>query len=372
MQKIISLAVLSIVCIVTSHCQTPSVLNSRILYDSNINLSGNQTDYTSVGAIETAFNNARRGEESQFCLPTNSISNLTMPNQSTWNSMNSDERFLFLANAERTSRAGLNYCQGDGPVQGLAFTGIESNIDNIAQTYAQFLISTQNIGTPVSQASNIDANSNIGGSGCDGTKNTKPDCCHSFVPYSVYRIFFQNDDTPSNPNTITTLGIEARSVYFCVYGNGSLGNGRRMLLLQDVEQGGTASNPCGFNDDYGDSGDEGFLGLGIAGGIPHSSLNATHIDMVVISYFDPLPQSNDCNYNCTTCDPCLSNVSLNSNQLASGNFQASNFISTTSTIPSSNTVTLQSGGTIELNSSFEVKSGGVFSALIDGCYFALD
>jgi len=372
MQKLISLAVLIIVSIHnTSYCQTPHVLSSTIPYDSNVNMSGNQTGYLNVNEIQIAFNNARRKEEAQFCLPTNSITNLTMPNQSTWNNMNADERFLFLTNAERSARAGLNYCTGDGPVSGIPFTGIESNIDNIAQAHAEELIATQSTSS-ISQAANIDANPNIGGSGCDGVKYFRPNCCHTFVPYSVYRIYFTSMDTPADPSTITTPGLEARSVYFCIYGNGSVGNGRKMLLLQDIEFGGTTSNPCGFNNDYGDSDDEGFIGFGLEGGIPHPSLNRTHIDMVIISYFDPVPQSNGCNYNCTTCVPCAVNVTQNSNTVASGDYQASNSITSSATVLNSYEVNMQANGFIELASSFEVKSGGVYEALIDVCYFTLD
>lgn len=331
---------------------------------------GNQTGYLNVNEIQAAFNHARRMEESQFCLPTNSILNLNMPSQSIWDNMNSDQRFLFLTNAERTARAGLNYCEGEGPVSGLAFTGVEANVDQIAQTHAELLINTQSIDYS-SQASNIDENSNIGGSACNGSKGFNPNCCHTFVPYSVYRIYFTSMDTPANPSTITTPGIEARSVYYCVYGNGSLGNGRKMLLLQDIQPGGTASNPCGFNDDYGDDGEEGFLGVGIAGGVPHPSFNRTHIDIVILSYFDPVPEVNECNYDCTTCVPCLSALSENSNPIPTGSYKAINSIQSAGVVNEIGTVNYQAGNQIELKPSFEVMTGGNFHAIIESCYFSL-
>lgn len=372
MQKFTSLAILIFISItLTSYSQTPAILNSTIPYDSNLSMSGNQDGYLNVNDIQTAFNHARRMEEAQFCLPANSISNLLMPNQNTWNNMNSDERLLFLSNAERMSRAGLNYCQGDGAVGGLPFTGIESNIDNIAQAHATQLINTQST-TSISQAANIDANQNIGGSGCTTEKFQLSNCCHTFVPYSVYRIFFTNDDTPANPSTITTPGLEVRAVYFCIYGNGSVGNGRKMLLLQNIESGGTPANPCGFNNDYGDPRDEGFIGFGLRGGVPHPSLNRSHIDMLVISYFDPVPQAFGCNYNCTTCDPCVTNIVQNSNVVATDFYQASNSIRSSATVPNSNDVNMQANSFIELRSSFEVKSGGTYEAVIDGCYFSLN
>lgn len=352
------------------HAQTPAILNSTIGYDSDPSLFGNQSGYLTVSDVEAAFNNARRREELQFCLPSNSITNLNMPNQSTWNGMTSDERFLFLINEERKARAGLNYCLGDGPVTGLPFTGVEANIDNIAQAHAEQLIATQSTNS-ISQQNNIDANPNIGGSGCNTFKGIQPNCCHSFVPYSVYRIYFTSDDTPANPSTITTPGLEVRSVYFLVYGNGSVGNGRKMILTQSIEPGGSSSNPCGFVDDYGDSGDEGFIGIGVAGGVPNPSLNRSHIDMVILSYFDPVPQSINCNYTCTTCDPCVANLTENSNPIQSGSYQASNSINSAGTVAGSNAVAMAANNFISLNASFEVKNGGVFQAYIDGCYFSL-
>lgn len=366
-------ALLALLCFVftsTISAQSPAVLNSTIPYDSNPSLFGNQAGYFNVADIEAAYNLARRREELQFCIPTNSISDLDLPNQNVWNAMNSDEKILYLLNAERVSRAGLNYCNGEGAVSGLAFTGVEANIDNIAQAHAEQLIATQSTQV-ISQAANIDANGNIGGSGCTGEQGQIPNCCHTFVNFSAYRIFFTNMETPSNPNTITTPGIEVRTVFFLVYGNGSLGNGRRMALLQDLELGGSVSSSKGFFDDYGDTGDEGFIGIGMHGGIPHPSLNRNHIDMVIFSYFDPIPQSYGCSYTCTSCGPCAVNSTLNSNSIQSGTYQASNSINSSGRILDTNDVSMQAGGFVSLNATFEVRSGATFQAFINGCYFSL-
>lgn len=371
MQKLIALmALLFLFFPFNSYTQTPAVLNSTIPYDSDPIAFGNQAGYFNVSDIEGAFNTARRREELQFCLPTNSITNLNLPSQSIWNAMNSDEKILFLINAERVSRAGLNYCQGEGSVLGLPLTGVEANIDNIAQDYANYLIDIQSTDAN-SLASDIDANSNIGGSGCNGSQGLLPNCCHTFLRHTVYRVFFTSMDTPSNPSTITTPGIEVRSVFFLVYGNGSLGDGREMALLQDLELDGSVSSPKGFLDDYGDSGDEGFLGVGMAGGIPHPSMDRTHIDMVIFSYFDPIPQSNECNYTCTSCSNCPTNVSVNSNSIQNGTYQASNSVTSSGRVLNNRTVSMQANGSIGLNPSFEVKSGATFQAFIDGCYYAL-
>jgi len=235
MQKLILLVIgISVSCTVISYCQTPAILNSNITYDSNPVMAGIQDGYLDVLDIQNAFNHARRIEENQFCLSTNSISNLIMPSQSIWDNMDLDERFLFLINEERKSRSGLNYCLGEGPVSGLPFTGVETNIDDIAQAHAELLINTQST-TPMSQATNIDNNPNIGGLGCDDFKYFRPNCCHTYVPYSVYRIYFTSMDMPADPSTITTPGLVVRTVYFLVYGNGSAGNGRKMILMQDIE-----------------------------------------------------------------------------------------------------------------------------------------
>jgi len=354
-----------------NYSQTPAVLSSAILYDSDPSMANQQFGYTNVVDIEGAFNNARRAEEMQFCLAANSITDIVLPAQVTWDSMNSDEKFLFLLNAERTTRAGLDYCLGDGPVSGLAFTGVESNIDAIAQAHADFLIANQST-QALSQASTIDQDPNIGGSGCNLFKGVQPDCCHTFLPFSVGSLNFTSNSTPADPSTLLTVGIEVRSVYFWIYGNGGTGNSRNMVLLQDIRPGNTSADPCGFVNDYGDAQDEGFIGIGIASGVPHPSTNRTHVDLVILSYFDPISQSIGCNYDCTSCGNCPTILTNNSIPIPNGHYQADIWVKSAGTIQSASTVSMSANDFVELNPLFEVNSGAEFHAYIDGCYFTIN
>jgi len=296
-----------------------------------------------------------------------------MPSQTAWNGLTSDEKFLFLINAERTARIGLDYCIGEGPVEGIPFIGVELNIDNIAQNHSDQLIAAQSTAV-MSQASAIDQNSNIGGSGCGALgKGILVDCCHTFISGTISFAQPSTDDPP-NPNTIVTQEIEAKAVYAWVYGfpNASASNTRPVILQQGLEAGGDPNSPCGFTNDYGSANDEGFLGIGVSGGVPApNSNNSSHIDIVILTYFDPIPQSYGCQYNCTTCEVCPVNLVENSAPITPDIYQASNSIQSSGDVQSG-TVDMMAGNFIQLNSNFEVRSGAVYQAIIDDCFFTLD
>lgn len=103
-----------------------------------------ETDWSTVVTIENSFNSSRRQEEMQLGLPANSIMNLDLPGQATWNAYSVDQKALYIMNDERTARAGINY--GTGPVKGLPFNGIEAKIDNVAQNWSQYQIDNNTTG----------------------------------------------------------------------------------------------------------------------------------------------------------------------------------------------------------------------------------
>jgi len=350
------------------NAQTPPILTSNIPFDTDLTMPNNQGGYTDVADIELGYNNAKRMEEVQFCLAANSIVDIVMPSQTVWDNFSYDEQFLFLANAERTARAGLDYCNGDGPVLGLAFTGIEQNIDDIAQNHADFLIASQSTSAS-SQSSTIDQNLVIGGSGCTNVKGILDNCCHEFVSFSVSSFSNLSSSNPSDPSTIVTEGFVANAIYFMLYSGGN-STRRITLLLQDF----ATNNPtdrCGFTNNYGEASDEGFLGLGIAGGVPHPSTNRTHVDILILSYFDPVPQSLGCMYDCTTCDPCPIDLVENSAPIAPDLYQASNSIQSAGDVQAG-PVDMVAGNFVQLNPNFEVSLGAIYHAQIDDCFFTLD
>jgi uncharacterized protein YkwD len=81
-----------------------------------------------VLAIQNAFNNARAVENSQ--LGTSFPTNLTLPSQSAWDSLDNSEKALVLVNGERMARGLL-------PLQ-----RVDSNLVVVAQPYARYMDST--------------------------------------------------------------------------------------------------------------------------------------------------------------------------------------------------------------------------------------
>jgi hypothetical protein len=79
---------------------------------------------------DDTYNSARRSEELQLGLVANSISDLHLPDQHTWDYMSRDAQALYVLNDERTARACVDY--GSGGVKGLPFEGVGSKIDGVA------------------------------------------------------------------------------------------------------------------------------------------------------------------------------------------------------------------------------------------------
>jgi len=346
----------------STQAQTPPKLTSNISFDVNTAVPGLQGDFIAVIDIQAGFNNARRAEEKQFCIPTNSIKNLQMPFQSVWNAMSIDEKFLFLLNDERKARAGLNYCNGEGNIVGLPFTGVDLSIDQIAQNEANYLVAQQTLQTRALD-NQIDANPNIGGSGCNAVAGVQPNCCHSALKWSVISVYFRSEFDPPNPSLILTEGIEAKSVYYWIYGNG-VSNKRTSVLLQNKE---SNASPIGFINDNGSAFDEGYIGIGIASGKTAPGSNFKHIDFVIMSYFDPIPSSAGCNYICTTCEPCPSTLFKNEVPIAAGEYEASFWIQSAGAVMGNSNVDMSAGSFIQLNPNFEVKKGSIYNAGIASC-----
>ena len=232
-----------------------------------------------VAQIEANFNNARRGEETQLGLPANSIQNLDLPDQATWDGYSYDQKMLFLLNDERTARAGINY--GDGACLGLPFEGVESAIDQIANDYAQHLLDNDIFEHNPNLASQMDNSPTIGGVGCmTMTSGTLPNCCHQEIDRDENLA-----GAGSGANDINAPVEDA--VYGWNYVDGPSWGHREMNLLQNDNLPWSPPNLWGFIDDYGDNGKAGLIGVGVAKTVapPYNSI-------VVLNYFDPAPACN--------------------------------------------------------------------------------
>ena len=349
--------------------QTPAPLNSNIDYDSDPSMPGLQEFY-GVSDIQAAYTNAHRIEENQFpCIAPFSINDWIMPSQVTWDALTIDEQFFFIMNEERKARANVDYCNGNGEVKGIPMIGLEANIDNIVQFFVDSL-RTNNARELDSLKNYIDRDAIIGGNGCSGTQGILANCCHEHLPRTGISLFWPYNTPQSG---VFTIEIAARSLYSWLY-KSSAGS-RESILIQDDDLQARPTDPFGIKDNYGKVNEEGFIGVGISSGPftdPNSGTMYAHVDYVLLGYFDPIPESEGCAYNCTSCDPCSSIINVNSIPYQDGVIQAQISIRAEGLVPSTGDVTMKAGNFVELNSVFEVAQGGIFHAYIDDCYFTLD
>jgi len=152
-------------------------------------------DATFNGVEDTmaAFNNGRRQEEIQFGIAAGTLGTLDLPSQADWDMLSDDEKALHIANEERIDRAGM--LPG---VIGLPLQGLEPNIDAIAQSYAELLVSINGFdhnfdGSPPER---IDRDPVIGVDPVNGD-------CHEFLTYSENLAAFWGTRSRSRPNEST-------------------------------------------------------------------------------------------------------------------------------------------------------------------------
>ncbi|MEL6390130.1 MAG: hypothetical protein AAFQ02_08190 [Bacteroidota bacterium] len=307
--------------------------------------------FSSPQAIEATFNNARRQEEIQLNLPTNTIGNLILP--TGWNQLSEEERMLYLLNDERTSRAGINY--GQGPVLGLPFEGVERRVDDVAKGYAQVLFDNDAF-----------THSFGGSSPFQRVAAAYPTGCREFTSRgeNLYAAF-------SSGNNSFSSAVE-QAVYGFNYADaGSRWGHREMNLLQDRDLQGRA---YGFTDNHGIARQEGFIGVGVVRGANYRGWNSGVV--VVLNYMDPAPS---CTYDVlytsrrpgndpdnVNGDPCDEPVNISSavtDPVISSDEQvriANVTISQATTISSPE---------IEFGSNFTVDGGTCIQVVNDGCNY---
>lgn len=236
--------------------------------------------------IETAFNQARRGEEAQFGLPTGCYGDLVLPTGFIDGSPS--QRALILMNAEREARAGL--CGTEPDVLGKSFESVETTIERLAQTYADYMVAnnaTSHDADGYTPAQRIDNDPIIGNGVCGGVNG------HQFIPRAENLFMAWTSQTEN-------LNVVERAIYAWLYDSASGGWGHReMVLLQDTD---LTYDAYGFNDDFGRDGAEGFIGVAVSESPTYNPNNWTWVGMgtvVVLNYFDPQPDSLGCLYNVT-------------------------------------------------------------------------
>ncbi len=259
MLKLVSFLCLFITCISAS-AQSPRNLTANIAWS---------TRTATVAAIQTAYNAARRAEETQLSLTPNILGNLTLP--ADFLTRTSGIQGLMLINAERACRGGVNY--GDGACKGWIFEGIESNVALVAQNYANLCISSNCWGHYCGAVPDpfVRISNGVGAS------------CLEFINRGENLAVYA---TSGATNAMPVV----QSVFDWIYNDASSSWGHReACFLQDRSLDGNVAN--GFADNHGAAGAEGFLGIGTAGGNAYSAPFGTaynRADLVVLDFFDPV------------------------------------------------------------------------------------
>jgi uncharacterized protein YkwD len=271
----------------SANSQSAPNLNTNVDWDSDPVVPAAQSGYSTVFEIENAFNNARRAEEIQKSIPTNTLGTLVFPID--WATYTPHQKAFFLINKERACRGGVDYDGAGGidPVLGLAIDDIESQLNTVAQNHADWLV-TNNLFSHT------------------GVNNSSPftriraafglNTCSEFLSRGENIAFFG-----STYPTITAA-VE-RAVYNWIYRDSGASWGHRAAaLLQDKDLAGVSNN--GFKNNYGSGLSEGMMGLGIAGANNNTynpiSGTINRGEVVVLVIMDPVTDAtstvNNCNY----------------------------------------------------------------------------
>ena len=223
-----------------------------------------------VTDIAAAFNNARRGEEIQLGRAVGAYGALTMPSQASWDALSGSQKALFLLNAERVARGG-----SFPAVIGLPFQDWQTNIQQVAQNYANYLVAN-----------------NLFGHNYQGTPSSRIDndpvlgSCHEFLSRAENIAGFWSSGGPGS----NRLPVE-RSVYNWIYVDAASSWGHReAALLQDKDLT-NQSSLYGFKNNVNGPGSEGFIGIGIAESATYNPYNFgfSHWGtVVVLNLFDPI------------------------------------------------------------------------------------
>ena len=218
--------------------------SERVLADSPPNIS-TEIGWQAPGAqhvtdVEAAFNNARREEEKQLGLAVGTLGDLDLPSQAVWDATSDDVKALTIINAERVARAGMK-----PGVIGLPLTGVQPDLNVIAQEYANYLVTNNLTGH--------DADGRTPSQRIDQDPALGP--CHEDLRWVENIYYSWGENFPS---------LVERAIYSWLYRD-SANNWeyRQAVLLQDKP----LDNPdpeLGFNNNAGSMADEGFVGIGVA------------------------------------------------------------------------------------------------------------
>jgi uncharacterized protein YkwD len=201
-----------------------------------------------VSDIQKAFNQARTTENQQLGT---SIPLMTLPSQTEWNNMTDGEKALWLINRERIDR-------GITPLDNL-----EASANGVAQYYADYLMDHDAWGHTADGRSPWDRLEDSPAIGA----------CRDFLSVA------ENIAVLAASGSSIDLPVE-RSVFMWIYDDGDCcGWGHRHTIFW-----------YSYNDNSGQAGREGFLGIGRASGGPYQgpfSQPWKFAEIIVMNVFDP-------------------------------------------------------------------------------------
>lgn len=199
------------------------------------------TGTATVDEIETAYNYGRTQENT--ALSTN-IPAIDFPDATVWATMNNNQRALWIINQERVARGIL-------PLESTA-----SEVIAVAQDYCQYLIDNETTGHYA------DGHNPLYRLQQDATISACMQAYNENIGYSY-----------SNNSVAPTFVVE-RLIYWLIYEDASASWGHRQNFFK--------SN---FNDDSGQTGKEGLLGVGYVVSTSYKTYNYTAF--VVFNIIDP-------------------------------------------------------------------------------------
>lgn len=252
------------------YAQSPPNLTSNVI--CSYSFSNNVT------TIAANYDCARTEEETQLGV---TLPNITMPSQAAWDAMTLNEKGLYLINQERTARGVTYTIPSTVTPKALPLEGLNTNLKNTAQSYADYLVSVNqftHFATPAHP---------LGAGPFDRVENTPTvGSCNEFLNRAE-NLYISG----TSGSSINEHAAIAQAIWLWNYQDASSSWGHREAnLLQDYNLGGTPGNTYGYDDNFHSAGSEGFIGFGVkqaAGYNPFSWPGVNTGIVVVMKIFDP-------------------------------------------------------------------------------------
>ncbi len=243
--------------------------------DPSANLSS--WDYSK--SIVENFNQARRDEEVNRSLTTNCLGNMTEISGG-WNNATFDEIALYIHNSEREARGKL------------PLYGVETHLDAVSQAHSEWQVANEvfshggdpNLGSARTYAI-CGANNNQCGTNITGSSPSERMNQGILINQWEYKGENIAASVTSGATISSQLGL-VTGLYRFMYTDAGSSWGHRHNMLHD------------YNDNWGDTGNEGFIGVGVQQGGPYKSCafscnSWNKVAITTINYYDPIASGTD-------------------------------------------------------------------------------